>query len=231
VRKHETGYRLFGEAHFLRAFAFNELVQVFGAVPLRINSRSTEKLPHASIEEIYEQIGVDLKNAIELMPDKIYLDNYPMVGHTNKYATEALMARVFLFYTGRYDKTELPRGITKSQIIGWIDDCVNNSGHELVSDISNDKARGSMLSILGVCYGIGALVMLLLLGMFSRTYSYQIILQGTGLCMMAAVLYFILINFPEPKIRQEFPVKEAVKLIKEPLILFLSFFLFLQSDE
>ncbi len=114
-------------------------------------------------------------------------------------------------------------------LIGLGGGMLNGSTNALVSDISNDKERGSMLSILGVCYGIGALGMPLLLGMFSRTYSYQIILQGTGLCMMAAVLYFILINFPEPKIRQGFPVKEAVKLIKEPLILFLSFFLFFQS--
>lgn len=115
-------------------------------------------------------------------------------------------------------------------LIGLGGGMLNGSTNALVSDISNDKERGSMLSILGVCYGIGALGMPLLLGMFSRTYSYQIILQGTGLCMMAAVLYFILINFPEPKIRQGFPVKEAVKLIKEPLILFFKFFfLFFQS--
>ncbi len=41
------------------------------------------------------------------------------------------------FYTGRYDKTELPDGITKAQVIEWIDDCVNNSGHDLVSDQRN----------------------------------------------------------------------------------------------
>lgn len=106
---------------------------------------------------------------------------------------------------------------------------LNGSTNALTSDISNDKERGAKLSILGVCYGAGALGMPLLLGMFSGTYSYQIILQGTGLFMLAAVLYFVAINFPEPKIRQGFPVKEAIKLIKEPLLLFLSFFLFFQS--
>lgn len=129
--------RCFGEAYFLRAFAFNELVQMFGGVPLRTDSRNQNKLPRASVDEVYEQIASDLKNAIELMPDRIYLDGSAMAGHATKYAAEAMMARVFLFYTGRYGKEELPGGITKAQVIGWIDDCVDNSGHDLLPDQRN----------------------------------------------------------------------------------------------
>ena len=106
---------------------------------------------------------------------------------------------------------------------------LNGSTNALASDISNDKERGAKLSILGVCYGIGALGMPRLLGILSGTYSSQIILQRTGLFMLLSVLYFIVIRFPEPKIKQGFPVKEAVELVKEPLLLFLSFFLFFQS--
>ncbi len=106
---------------------------------------------------------------------------------------------------------------------------LNGSTNALASDISNDKERGAKLSILGVCYGIGALGMPLLLGILSGTYSSQIILQRTGLFMLLSVLYFIVIRFPEPKIKQGFPVKESVELVKEPLLLFLSFFLFFQS--
>ncbi len=106
---------------------------------------------------------------------------------------------------------------------------LNGATNALASDISNDKERGAKLSILGVCYGIGALGMPLLLGILSGTYSSQIILQGTGLVMFAAIFYFIVIKFPEPKIKQGFPVKQAIQLIKEPLLLFLSFFLFFQS--
>lgn len=128
--------RLFGEAHFLRAMAYYELVRIFGGVPLRTNLE-TENLPRATVDEVYELIAADLKNAIEMMPDKIYPAGSEMAGHTTKYAAEALMARVFLFYTGRYAKQELPGGISKSQVIGWIDDCVNNSGHDLVPDQRN----------------------------------------------------------------------------------------------
>ncbi|KAA6317160.1 hypothetical protein EZS27_032641, partial [termite gut metagenome] len=63
--------RHFGEAYFLRAFAYNELVQVFGGVPLRTNTEPAN-LPRASVDEVYALIASDLKNAIELMPNKIY---------------------------------------------------------------------------------------------------------------------------------------------------------------
>jgi len=129
--------RCFGEAYFLRAFAYNDLVQMFGGVPLRLDNKNIDNIPRNSVDEVYEAIASDLKNAIEMMPNQIYLANDPLAGHATKYAAEALMARVFLFYTGRYGKTELPGGITKAQVISWIDDCVNNSGHDLVPDQRN----------------------------------------------------------------------------------------------
>lgn len=115
--------------------AYYELAQVFGGVPLRTTLESTN-LPRASVDEIYTQIAADLKNAIEMMPAKIYPKGSDMTGHATKYAAEAMMARVFLFYTGRYEK-RAPLGTTKEEVISWIDDCVNNSGHKLVSDQRN----------------------------------------------------------------------------------------------
>lgn len=114
-------------------------------------------------------------------------------------------------------------------LIGLGGGMLNGSTNALASDISNDKERGSRLSILGVCYGIGALGVPLLLGMLSKTYNYQFILQCTGLVMLLSVLYFIAIKFPEPKIKQGFPFKQAIRLIKEPLLLIMGFFLFFQS--
>lgn len=128
--------RHFGEAHFLRAMAYYELARVFGPVPLR-TTLETVNLPRAPIEEVYGLIANDLKKAIEMMPAKIYPNGSPMAGHATKAAAQALMARVFLFYTGRYAKTDLPGNITKAQVISWIDDCVHNSGHRLVSDQRN----------------------------------------------------------------------------------------------
>src|SRR5690554_6211427 len=65
-------------------------------------------------------------------------------------------------------------------LIGLGGGMLNGSTNALASDISDDKDRGSKLSILGVCYGIGALGVPLLLGVLSKTYDYRFILQRTG---------------------------------------------------
>ena len=114
-------------------------------------------------------------------------------------------------------------------LIGLGGGMLNGATNALVSDISDDKERSSRLSILGVFYGIGALGMPLLLGILSKQYSYQIILQLTGLFMLLCVIYFLVIRFPGSKIKQGFPINKALKLVKEPVLLLMSFFLFFQS--
>ena len=51
------------------------------------------------------------------------------------------MARVWLFYTGFYGKSELPLAeggsISKSQVAAWLEDCIQNSGFGLISDQRN----------------------------------------------------------------------------------------------
>lgn len=131
--------RHFGESYFLRAWAYYELVQIFGGVPLRTTIDAVN-LPRASVDEVYTLIASDIKNAIEMLPNKIYPTGNAMAGHVTKYAAEAFAARVFLFYTGRYDKKTLPLSegeMTKEQVVSWLEDCINNSGHGLVSDQRN----------------------------------------------------------------------------------------------
>ena len=114
-------------------------------------------------------------------------------------------------------------------LIGLGGGMLNGATNALASDISEDHERSSKLSILGVFYGVGALGMPLLLGFLSKQYSYQIILQITGLFMLLCVVYFLAIRFPESKIKQGFPINKALKLVKEPALLLMSFFLFFQS--
>lgn len=129
-----------GEAYFMRAFFYFEMASLYGNVPLVITTAPVN-LPKASSEELYSQMASDLKTAIELMPSKPYTS--VEAGHATKWTAEALMARVFLFYTGFYGKDALPLvaedgtisgEVTKSQVVTWLEDCINNSGHTLVSD-------------------------------------------------------------------------------------------------
>lgn len=130
--------QLLGEAYFLRAFYYFNLVQMFGQVPLILTTEAVN-LPKAEVDELYGQIAADLKMAIETCPATKY-PNYGE-GHASKWAAEGIMARVFLFYTGFYKKDSLPLAgggsISKAEVAAWLKDCIENSGHDLVSDQRN----------------------------------------------------------------------------------------------
>lgn len=124
-----------GEAKFMRALLYYQMVQMFGELPMPLTSKA-ENLPKSSAEQIYTQIASDLKDCIETMPDKKFDPAFS--GHATKYIAEAYMARVFLFYTGYYGKESLPLGegnsISKEQVINWLEDCKDNGGYGLVND-------------------------------------------------------------------------------------------------
>lgn len=106
---------------------------------------------------------------------------------------------------------------------------LNGETNALVSDISGESEKGSRISFLGVFYGLGALGIPSLLGILSEHYSFETILQGIGIIMLAGILFCIPIRFPAPKQAQGFPVKEGLGLLKESSLLLLSFILFFQS--
>lgn len=106
---------------------------------------------------------------------------------------------------------------------------LNGETNALVSDISGESEKGSRISFLGVFYGLGSLGIPSLLGILSEHYSFETILQGIGIIMLAGILFCIPIRFPAPKQAQGFPVKEGLGLLKESSLLLLSFILFFQS--
>ncbi len=112
--------------------------------------------------------------------------------------------------------------------IGFGGGIINGGTSALVADISA-KDKGANLSLLGVFFGIGALGMPLLLGALSKSFTWQDILSGVAVFMLLPAIYFIFIKFPAPKQAQGFPLKEGVKLLKEPALLLTGFFLFFQS--
>ncbi|MBE6266156.1 MAG: RagB/SusD family nutrient uptake outer membrane protein [Prevotella ruminicola] len=126
------------EIYFLRAWYYFNLAQVFNGVPL-VLSTVPQNLPRSTADEVYAQIASDLKNAIEIGPSTKYPDFGE--GRVSKWAAEGMMARVWLFYTGFYQKSELPLAeggsVSKSQVVTWLEDCIQNSGFGLVSDQRN----------------------------------------------------------------------------------------------
>jgi len=131
-----------GEAHFLRAYYYFGLCETFGNVPLITTSLSKDNPPQATPEQLYGQIGKDLTTAINDLPTTKASDiSTSQLGHATRWAAEGMLARVFLFYTGYYNKTTLPisdKGtITKENVVTDLKDCIDNSGHQLMPDFRN----------------------------------------------------------------------------------------------
>jgi len=130
-----------GETTFLRAFYYFHMARMWGTVPLIIEP-TPQNNPKATPEELFGQILFDFKTAIECLPS---VQQPPSeLGRATKWAAEAYMARAYLFYDGYYQQNgrkdvTLPDGsnLTASQVIEWLNDCIQNSGHTLANDFRN----------------------------------------------------------------------------------------------
>ncbi len=88
--------QLEGEAYFIRAFAYFNLVNLFGSVPLQLTTdyRINRQTPLSDPEKIYLQIISDLKEA-----ELLLTDSYPTVERVrpNLATVQAFLARVYLY--------------------------------------------------------------------------------------------------------------------------------------
>lgn len=129
--------RYTGEAKFLRAYFYFDLVRMFGHVPLITKpiEGNNYYLPQASPDSIYTLITNDLLDAItKLSPSAVPYAQIPTdeYGRATKWAAEALLARVYLYYTGYYAKPDLVGMVTREDVAKDLDDVISHSGYSLV---------------------------------------------------------------------------------------------------
>ncbi|MBR1414619.1 MAG: RagB/SusD family nutrient uptake outer membrane protein [Prevotella sp.] len=133
-----------GELLFMRAFNYFDLVKCFGYIPMVEKSPENVQEAQTSPDQvepdvIYKKIASDLKEAWENMPAYPY-DGWSKLayGKVSKWAAGALLARVYLFYTGFFNQSSLPtedgEAITADYVKGVLDSIVANSGHGLLAD-------------------------------------------------------------------------------------------------
>ncbi|MGA0560183.1 RagB/SusD family nutrient uptake outer membrane protein [Larkinella sp. VNQ87] len=108
----ETKNRLLAEARFLRAWAYFDLVTMWGNIPLYKNYVTSVEgsLPRSPENEVYDFIIADLKTAQEALPATYDANN---LGRATKGAAQMLLARVYLQRADYANaKTELQKIIT-----------------------------------------------------------------------------------------------------------------------
>ncbi|MCW1735157.1 RagB/SusD family nutrient uptake outer membrane protein [Anaerorudis cellulosivorans] len=113
-----------GEALFIRAYNYYDLVNNFGGVPLILDILSSNDMNkvRATKEEVYKQIEDDLILAIQKFK---LLSKDPEKGRVNKWACYALLARVFLFQE-KWDKAYV-----------YADTVITKGGFQLESNFLN----------------------------------------------------------------------------------------------
>ena len=122
------------------------------------------------------------------------------------------------------------RGIVQLSVflIGSGGGALNGATNALVADISEGN-RGARLSLLGVFYGVGALGMPVLLAALSEYFSQEQIIAGIGFSILLVLLYLVGLTFPQPKQTQGIPLRKALELLKNPVMILLGMMLFFQS--
>ena len=143
IADEETRNQTKGELLFMRAYSYYYLVLAFNNVPF------IEKAPETVAEaqtapkqvegkEIFKYIADDLYEATSIMPSYKY-DGWQKLafGKVSRWAAEAFLGRAFLFYTGFYGESTWPKtdgAIDKDYVAKALKDCIDNSGHDLLSD-------------------------------------------------------------------------------------------------
>lgn len=89
-----------GEAKFLRALYYFNLVRWFGQLPIYttfITPEEALEIPRSPVQEVYDLIISDLTDAIELLPSTYGAED---LGRATSWAAKALLARVYLTMSG-----------------------------------------------------------------------------------------------------------------------------------
>jgi MFS family permease len=116
-------------------------------------------------------------------------------------------------------------------LIGLGGGILNGATNALVADISAGE-RGAKLSLLGVFFGIGALVMPTTIAMLTYQFQFELasIVAGIGALTLGPAVFCLAIDFPAPKQRQErFSLSRVGHILLDPVVLVACLLLAIQS--
>ena len=169
--------QLIGEALFLRAYHYFNLVRLYGDVFLitePVDPKQSKQLTRTPVADCYQLIEADLSKAIELMPAFTYsaiADNNR--GRATTWAAKALLAKVYLTLNN------------KARALPLLDDVIANSGHGLLNSfadvfsINNEMNREILFAVRYKAggFGLGSTMA----NSFAPTSSGSAVINGDGL--------------------------------------------------
>lgn len=132
--------RTIAEAKFMRAYFYFEQVRFFENIPLltaTLSGPSEYSQEQNTPQEVYDQIALDLVEAISDLPESVPPDE---AGRITKWAAQGLLTRAFLFYNGVYG-ANLNAGnvvVDRAFVLAQLEDLIANSGHDLFEDYSHN---------------------------------------------------------------------------------------------
>ena len=137
--------RVMGECRMLRALCYFDMVRLWENIPL-LTEPTDENMPQADPDDVYAVIFEDLKYAAQNIPADAYPKRNAELndGRITRYAAQALMARVYLFYTGFYGKE--PSGITKQEVVNFLDEVITSGEYSLLPDFKDLWPASSSVS-------------------------------------------------------------------------------------
>lgn len=118
------------QARFLRAYCYFDMVRLWEKVPL-LTEPSNDNIPPATPDEIYQVITEDLLFAAENGSATVE------AGRVNKWIAKAFIARVYLFYTGYYSKSDLVGTVSKAQALQGLEDIITTGNYGLIEDFKD----------------------------------------------------------------------------------------------
>ncbi len=154
----EFKLRVTAECKFLRAYFYTELVRFFENIPLLTNTikgPSEYSQPQSTPDAVYNQIAKDLVEAMNDLPTTTTANER---GRITKWAAQALLARVYLFYDGVYGG-DLVAGetiVNAGTVVTYLDELIAGSGHDLIpvyDSLFRESFEFSVESVLEVAHG------------------------------------------------------------------------------
>jgi fucose permease len=113
-------------------------------------------------------------------------------------------------------------------LVGLGGGVINGGTNALVADVSAGE-RSAGLSLLGVFFGVGAVGVPFALALLLGRFSYSTLIAGVAVLVLVPLVVTAVARFPAPKQAQGFPLADAGRLIRDPVLLLMGMMLFLES--